>query len=146
MEEQLIIAIIAGCAAALAGGAGVFAYLKKKGIHPEKAMDLADRVTTVLNGGMTALKPFLPDTPIVDSLSWLFKTAEEVTKKTEELYKMGEIGKDERNAKAKEFIYNILEDLGVQRCERIDAMVNGAVEAAAALLPKTHDQNGNIIR
>ena len=65
----------------------------------------------------------------------VLEAAGEGTETAEELWKLGQLPKDERNAKAKEIAAGILEKAGIEVTDQIRIIIDGAIEMVCMLMP-----------
>lgn len=145
MEPVNVILIVA--LVALIPLAGFISYtLGKKGIDTGKAINAAGTVAQVANSAFDTIRPLLPNSPAVSILDTIFNCAEWGVGQAEQLYKITQINKDERKAKATEFIYQALGVAKIEITPEIESLISGAVDGAVAFIPKTHDENGNVIK
>lgn len=65
----------------------------------------------------------------------VLEAAGEGAETAEELWKLGELPKDERNAEAKSITAEILEKAGIDVTEQIQMIIDGAIEMVCMLMP-----------
>ena len=65
----------------------------------------------------------------------VLEAAGEGAETAEELWKLGELPKDERNAEAKAIAAEILEKAGIDVTEQIQMIIDGAIEMVCMLMP-----------
>ena len=144
MEKALI--IIGVCAALIVGAGYLIVYAKSKGFNLGGAVKAADAITGAVNSAFDTIKPFLPAHPAVTIIETILGLAETGVNSAERLYKTATIDADHRQAEATDFVLNALAAAGVEVTPEIKKVIDGAIVGAVELLPKTHDENGNIIK
>lgn len=101
-------------------------FLIKKGLKPETVSGIAD----ILKGALGVISDLTPYDRICDVASTAVEYAER-------LYKTGEVARDERKQVAIDYIYDALEECGVEVTDQRKKIIECAIEAAVNLLPKT---------
>ncbi|WP_195985397.1 hypothetical protein [Clostridium sp. D33t1_170424_F3] len=144
MEKALI--IIGVCAALIIGAGYLVVYAKNKGFNLGGAVKAADAITGAVNSAFDTIKPFLPAHPAVSIIEAILGLAETGVNSAERLYKTATIDAEQRQAEATDFVLNALTAAGVEVTPEIKKVIDGAIVGAVELLPKTHDENGNIIK
>lgn len=143
MEKAII---IIGIFAALLVAAGyLVVYAKSKGFNLGGAVKAADTISEAVNKAFDALKPFLPQHPAVEVIDFVLGLAETGVNAAERLYKTATIEADQRQAEATKFVTDALTAAGIEITPEIKKVIDGAIVGAVELLPKTHDENGEII-
>lgn len=145
MDLQSILLTLAA-AAVLVGAGYLFGHLKKVGVNTQGILNTATSVVGTLDSAFDALKPLLPNNPAVPILDAIFGTAKWGVNQAEQLYKTSQIGKEERKDEATKFIKESLAIAGIEITPELEKVIEGAVEGATALLPRTHDENGEIVK
>lgn len=135
--------IIVGCAAALVGSSFLFYRLGKKGVDAGKALSTANDAVNMVDTAFDTVKPFIPASPAVSIVGKIIDWAKAGTAAAEQLYKTSKIQGDERKAEATDFILNALKIEGITVTPEIQKMIDGAVEGAVKLLPKTNETTFN---
>ena len=79
-------------------------------------------------------------------LDKLFDYANRAVEYAEQLYKANEIGAAERKAAAREFTLLCLKELRIEVTDELLSIIDGAIDGAVLLLPKTHDANGSVLK
>lgn len=144
MEKALI--IIGICAALVVGAGYLVVYAKSKGFNLGSTIKAADTITGAVNSAFDTIKPFLPAHPAVSIIETILGLAETGVNSAERLYKTATIDANQRHAEATDFVLNALAAAGVEVTPEIQKVIEGAITGAVELLPKTHDENGNIIK
>ena len=72
--------------------------------------------------------------------------ADRGAKAAEQLYKTATIGKDDRYIEATKFVTDALTTAGVTITPELETVIKGAITGAVESLPKTHDEDGNVIK
>lgn len=93
---------------------------------------------TLANSTVDAMRLMLPDNGALTVIDAIIGYAEKAVDAAEQMYKNHTIALDERNAKAVEIVYNLLQIAGIERTEAINKAVSEMIEAAVPLLPKTN--------
>lgn len=144
MEKALI--IVAVCAALLVGAGHLVVYAKGKGFNLGGAVKTADAITGAVTGAFDTIRPFLPAHPAVSIIEAILDLADTGVNAAERLYKTATIDKSLRQAEATDFVLNALAAAGVEVTPEIKKVIDGAIVGAVELLPKTHDDSGNIMK
>lgn len=127
MDAQQIIILLTGLAS-MAGGY-LIRYFQAKGVHTAEV-----RATdTVACAAATSADK------ASDFAGWAVKAAEQ-------LYKANHIQKEQRKAEAQDLVVSALKATGYKVTPELHPVINGAVESAVMLLPRTHDAQGNIAK
>ena len=116
----------------------------QKGIDAEKALSTANSAVTMVDTAFDTVKPFIPASPAVSIVDKLIDWAKVGTASAERLYKTSKIQSDERKSEATDFILNALKVAGISVTPEIQKMIDGAVEGAVEVMPKTHSAENNI--
>ena len=147
MEYYMVMAA-AVAAAALSMGfmLWLIPYLQRKGVHIGGYLSSATAVSEGVGAAFDALRPLLPDTRVVAVLDKLFDYANRAVEYAEQLYKANEIGAAERKAAAREFTLLCLKELRIEVTDELLSIIDGAIDGAVLLLPKTHDANGSVLK
>lgn len=144
MEKAII--IIGVCAALIIGAGYLIVYAKSKGVNLGGAVKAVDAITGAVNSAFDTIKPFLPAHPAVAIIETILGLAETGVNSAERLYKTATIDADQRQAEATDFVLTALAAAGVEVTPEIKKVIDGAIVGAVELLPKTHDESGNIIK
>lgn len=91
-------------------------------------------VLAAITALVKAVAGILPS-PYFKTIVDVLEAAGEGAETAEELWKLGELPKDERNAKAKEIAAGILEKAGIEVTDQIRMIVDGAIEMVCMLMP-----------
>jgi hypothetical protein len=137
-STNVLLFIITVVAVFVAACALLFPWLRHKGINTTTTLQVAEGV---LNGADTItdiLKAAFPLNPIATIADKIIDYAKIGVAKAEQLYIIDTITGPERNAEAKQFVYDALANAGIERTAAIDKIVDGAVEAAVLMLG--HDE------
>ncbi len=144
MHIALIVILV--CVAAIVGAAYAVTAAKKKGVDVGTGIDIADTLTDVIGNAFATLKPLLPASPYLSIIDSILGLADVGVNAAESLYKTATIEKDQRKDEATKFILAALSAAGVEVTDDIQQVIDGAITGAVALLPKTHDETGAIIK
>lgn len=142
---QIALVIIGLCVAAIIGAGYGIHYATKKGVNIGAGISTADALTDAISSAFNTLKPLLPASPAISIIEGIIDLADVGVNAAEKLYKTATIEKDQRKSEAKEFVYNSLKAAGVEITPEIEEVIDGAITGAVAVLPKTHDENGQIV-
>ena len=91
-------------------------------------------VLAAITALVKAVAGILPS-PYFKTIVDVLEAAGEGAETAEELWKLGELPKDERNAKAKEIAAGILEKAGIEVTDQIRMIIDGAIEMVCMLMP-----------
>lgn len=108
--------------------------LKNRGVDVKEYIDGADTVIKKANTIIEATDSILPNNPIVNTIKVVEKWARIGVNYAEQLYNTSKLEKEERNDKAKEQVYTVLEMLHIERTPEIDKIIDGAIEAEVLVL------------
>ena len=81
-----------------------------------------------------AVSTLLPS-PYFKTIVTVLEAAGEGAETAEDLWKLGELPKEERNQYAKLVASELLEKAGIEVTEQIQAIINGAIEMVCMLMP-----------
>lgn len=109
-------------------------YLVKKGVNVEKYVKTADDVLDKADTVIKVADDILPNNPVLNVLKAIEKYAHIGVNEAEQLYLTSQLGKDDRNSKAKEDVYAVLKLLGVTITPNLDTIINGAIETEVLAL------------
>lgn len=143
---QIALIIVIACTAAIVGAAYGISYAKKKGVDVGTGIKTADTLTDAIGTAFETIKPLLPTHPAIGIIDSIIGLAEVGVNAAEKLYKTATIDKDQRKAEATEFVVAALKAAGIEVTDEIQQVIDGAITGAVALLPKTHDENGAILK
>lgn len=73
--------------------------------------------------------------PYFKTIVIVLEAAGEGTETAEELWKLGELPKDERNDYAKKIAADVLSKAGIEITEQIQMIINGSIEMVCMLMP-----------
>lgn len=129
METYQIVMLV------LAGILGVI-YIAQRmtGHHILETVIQWKPVLAAITALVKAVAGILPS-PYFKTIVDVLEAAGEGAETAEELWKLGELPKDERNAKAKEIAAGILEKAGIEVTDRIRMIIDGAIEMVCMLMP-----------
>lgn len=91
-------------------------------------------VLAAITALVKAVAGILPS-PYFKTIVDVLEAAGEGAETAEELWKLGGLQKDERNAKAKEIAAGILEKAGIEVTDQIRMIIDGAIEMVCILMP-----------
>lgn len=111
--------------------------LKKKNDNIEKGIDTAKTIVNETGNIIEFADSILPDNKVVNILQIIEIWTKKAVDCAEQLYKTSKLEKDERNNKAKEQIYALIEMLNIKRTTEIDKIIDGTIEAEVFALGHT---------
>ena len=106
----------------------VLPYLKRKDIDVQSIIDSSKAALANAGKAMDLLRPFLDEVEGVAIFDKIKDAAEIGVGNAEQLYKIGELGADERNAAAKEYVAGALKLMGVEVTSEVQRLVDGAIQ------------------
>lgn len=91
-------------------------------------------VQAAITALVKAVANILPS-PYFKTVVAVLEAAGEGAETAEELWKLGELPKDERNAYAKDIAAEVLTKAGIEVTEQIQMIIDGAIEMVCMLMP-----------
>ncbi|XOQ49636.1 MAG: hypothetical protein ACFWUM_12165 [Eubacteriales bacterium] len=131
----LIIGIVGGMALT---SAVLIPLLEKKGVQTEQIIASAQaglRTADIILDGVQAALPGLPGVAVVDKVVEL---AGKSVNAAEQMNKSNQISADQRKATAVQLVKDYLTAANVEITPDMEKIIDGAVEAAVFVLPKTN--------
>ena len=125
----IIVCIIAATSIVTLSIEKLIPTLAKKNDNIEKGIDTAKTIVNETGNIIEIADSVLPNNEVINVLEIIEKWAKKAVDCAEQLYKTSKLEKDERNNKAKEQIYSLLEMLNVKRTTEIDKIIDGTIEA-----------------
>lgn len=135
MSNLNIMVVVLGVALGI--GASVligFPLLKKKGVNTEELIKDVDLAAKAIEGVAAVSNVIAPNSPATAILDVIKDWAKEGSHQAEQLCIASKLDKDERNAKAKESVYAVLDMLKIKRTDDIDKLIDTAIEAECLAL------------
>jgi hypothetical protein len=108
--------------------------LTKKGVNIPASIAAAGGTLDRAGEIMAILKGAFPASGIINVVDKIITYAKTGVGNAEQLYIINKITGEDRNREAKEFVYNALKLLGVERNAAIDKIIEGAIEDAVLAL------------
>ncbi len=142
----ILLVIIITVAATISAMYILIPFLRKKGINIGGVLSNTNTVLDTINLAINSLKTLLPNNEKLELISNIILWAKAGADKAEQLYKSGELEKAARKHTAQDFVFEAIKVAGFDVTDEIANIVDGAIDAAINLMPKTHDNNGNIIK
>jgi len=140
MENLYIVFLVAGIVllvfALLSYG---FPFLHKKGVDVSGALDVAEDSVDAADKIVDALISFVPENAYLKIIDKVIDWAREAVQRSEQLYKISAIEEDQRKTEAEKYIYEILELSKIEITPELKKVVDGSIEAAVFILPKTSE-------
>lgn len=134
---QIIVIIIAAILTVFGGICLLIPYLVKKGINISGILVGTNSALDAAGIVVDGVKTFLPDNPSLCVVERIIDYAQKAVEAAEQMYKASQIAADERNAKATEIVYKLLEAADIEVTDKLKDVVDGCIEAAVFVLPKT---------
>ena len=129
METYQVILIVFACAAG-----ALYIAQRLTGFHVMEKVIQWKPVQAAITALVKAVSKILPSAYFKTVIAVL-EAAGEGAETAEELWKLGELPKDERNAEAKAIAAEILEKAGIDVTEQIQMIIDGAIEMVCMLMP-----------
>ena len=114
--------------------AALYLYYRITGVNLLKAVILSRPVIAAVASALDAVYALWPNETL-HVVHQAFVAGASATELAEKAWLMGQLKRDERNAYAKRLTYETLEKAGIIVDTRIEAIVNGIIEATCMLLP-----------
>lgn len=143
---QIAVLIIASCACLIVGAGFGIHYAQGKGVNAGGVINAAASTTKLANEIYDKIASFVPASPTMTVIGLILDLADRGTKAAEQLYKTATIGKDERYTEATKFVTEALTAAGITITPELETVIKGAITGAVESLPKTHDEDGNIVK
>ena len=105
-------------------------YLQRKGVHVDTIIAEAKAVTAKISGMAEIITPFIAQAEVADISAKIISYATVGTNMAEQLYKIGELPKDERNEASINYVTDALQIAGVEITPEVERLTEGAIEAA----------------
>ncbi len=116
-----------------------FPALHKKGVDVTGALSMAEGGVDVADKIVDALTAVIPNNVYLKIIDQIISWAREAVQRSEQLYKISEIGENERKIEAEKYIYGLLELAKIEITPELKNIVDGSIESAVFLLPKTSE-------
>ena len=107
----------------------VVPWLKRKDVDIKAALDKAANVAATATKALEALKPFIKDAVDVNILDKVMAAAHVGVGNAQQLYYVGGLKGDERNAAAQAYIADTLKLANIEITPELQRIINGAVES-----------------
>lgn len=140
---QLVLFILAAVAVVFGGLWFLIPYLVKKGINMESVLSTTGTALETAELVVEGLVDIFPENKGLTIVNSIIDYAKKGVEAAEKLYLTSKIEASQRNAKAKEIVYECLGIAGIDLTEAICKVVDGMIEAAVLVLPKTHGDEGD---
>ena len=138
--------IICCCACLIVGTGFGVKYAQNHGVNPGTVVNTVTNATEIANNIYDKLSGVLPESPAMTVIGLILDLADRGAKAAEQLYKTATIGKDDRYIEATKFVTDALTTAGVKITPELETVIKGAITGAVESLPKTHDEDGNVIK
>jgi hypothetical protein len=129
-STQTLILILALLVVVVVFTFAVLPFLRRRGIKLDAVILQAQRAVDTATSAMTLVKPFVGGVKGADVFDKILTAARTGVGNAEQLYKVGILTGNERNAAAKQYVYDSLKLAGVDITPDIVNLVSGAVEAS----------------
>jgi len=106
----------------------VIPLLKRKGVDVDGILGQTKQALSILTEVMNTLRPFLTGVKGVDIVDKIIEASKIGVGNAEQLWHIGKLEAGERNAAAKDYVYEALKFIGVERTPEIELLVDGAIE------------------
>lgn len=143
---QFSVIVIVACACLIVGAGFGVKYAHDKGVNAGAVVNTVTNATEIANDIYDKLSGVLPASPAMTVIGLILDLADRGAKAAEQLYKTATIGKDDRYTEATKFVTDALTTAGVTITPELETVIKGAITGAVESLPKTHDEDGNIIK
>lgn len=143
---QFSVIVIVACACLIVGAGFGVKYAQDKGVNAGTVVNTVTNATEIANDIYDKLSGVLPASPAMTAIGLILDLADRGAKAAEQLYKTATIGKDERYTEATKFVTDALTTAGITITPELETVIKGAITGAVESLPKTHDEDGNIIK
>jgi len=131
MDMLYLLLIILGILAAIALIIKiVLPHLASKGIDVKAALDKAANAAATASKALEALRPFIKDSVDVNILDKIMAAAHAGVGNAEQLYLIGQLKPEERNAAAKDYIAKTLKLANIEVTPEIEVVINSALESS----------------
>ena len=131
MDMLYLLLIILGILAAIALIIKiVLPHLASKGIDVKAALDKAANAAATASKALEALRPFIKDSVDVNILDKIMAAAHAGVGNAEQLYHIGQLKPEERNAAAKDYIAKTLKLANIEVTPEIEVVINSALESS----------------
>ena len=133
-DTQVLIAVIVIAFVIVLFFVALLPLLRRKGVDLNGIIAEAKSVTAALTNMAEVVTPFLSDSKATDVTAKIIAYANVATNRAEQLYKVGELPKDQRNKAARDYVYDTLKLAGVEITPEVERLTAGAIEAAVYTL------------
>ena len=120
-------------------------YLQKKGWNIGGYLGSAATITKLINSIIDAIKPYITPNSTFDLVEKIFEITEKAVTFAEQAYKDAQCEADQRKSVARKYTIDCLKLAGIEVTEDIEKLIDGALEAAVFVLPKTHDETDKTV-
>ena len=108
----------------------LFPFLGKCGTNLRVILDKTNEALRTANDTYNLVKPFMSfESETINTLDRIINAAHTGVAQAEQLYKIGQLPKDERKDSAQQYILDSLDLLGVDVTPEVKRLVDGAIEA-----------------
>jgi hypothetical protein len=131
---QTLLIVLGVIAMVFVVGRYVLPFLKKQGVDVVSLLDQTKDAIAVVDKTLDTLRPFLPSSPGLTTFDWILAAAKVGVGNAEQLYKVGKIEGDSRNAEARQYIMDTLQLLGIEVTPEMLKVIDGAIENQVLML------------
>ena len=136
MNNYIILALCIGLAVGVVLTSAILVpYLKKKGVKPEQVLNDAEIAVNTTEKVVQTVSEVAP-IPYMDIVKEVLKYAEIAVQKSEQLYKISQLSKEDRKQASIQYVYDILKLSDIKITPQLASVVDGAVEASVFALGK----------
>ncbi len=129
--EMIQVIVMSGVTGAVIASGSIFAFLKKKKVDIPKVISMVEQTTDVATPVIDLAKKIAPNNPIVNIAELIKDWAKTGAKNAEQLYYSSQLtdGQERLNI-AKNTVYVVLKEYGIEPNENQEKIINDTVEAA----------------
>jgi hypothetical protein len=131
----LIVGIIGGM---VLTSAVLIPLLKKKGVKTDQVIDQVQTGLEVADSVLDGVQAAFPNVPGIAVIDKVVELADKSAKAAEQMKKSNQIPADQRKATAVQLVKDYLTAANVEITPDVEKIIDGAVEAAVFVLPKTN--------
>lgn len=114
-------------------------YLIRKGVDVSGLLGKTDLTVDALYTITETLQTLFPKSAALNIVDRVLTYADKAVENAEQLYLTSQIPAGQRKEEATKLVYQFLANSGVEVTEELKPIVDGAIEAAVYVLPKTHE-------
>lgn len=112
-------------------------YLVKRGINLSGVLGGTNTALYTADFAVDSLKELFPNSPALTIADKIIGWAQKGAEAAEQLYKASQIEAEDRKAEATKLVYDIIRMAQIEITPEVESIVNGCIEAAVYVLPKS---------